>query len=229
MASTSASSSTSASAAAPTPPFKLPWRLPCSNLHSEEFEYGYDDALVEGGISGLWVCNICKRFPRRPVYLKGCNHVFCETCIRTAYETATAPKPAGEPAEVAKCPSCRDPYELEKVRYFEQWPAILQRIWKEKEVRCPNSCGFKGDFSEVDEHEVYRCPRRLVHCPSDGCHYEDEAGHLETEHLPTCPHLRQHCRTCHLPILVRDLASHNCIASMRAVVYRVFIILAISH
>ena len=82
-------------------------------------------------------------------------------------------------------------------------------------MKCPFHCGFKGNPFEVDEHQIYLCPKRTILCPNEGCKAEGIAKEIEEEHFPACPFLRAYCSVCQLPTLVGDLRSHDCVGALK--------------
>ena len=192
----------------------LPQRLPHCEANELAFETGYDEPHVEGGISGTWMCQICKGLPRHPVYLQSCGHMFCEACVGKHYETWARPNPHFHTIQTAACPACRNQYSLSDARPFEDMDKWVQRVIKERVVLCPFDCGFKGDIFEVDEHQMYACVRRRLRCPHEGCTHEAEAQFMQL-HFTHCPMLHVYCPRCRLSVLATEKDTHDCVKRLK--------------
>ena len=81
-------------------------------------------------------------------------------------------------------------------------------------MKCPSECGYKGNAIEVDAHQVYNCPKRLIKCPNENCEVKMVASEMEKGHLQSCPLLMVHCPTCFLPVKVEELETHDCMGKL---------------
>ena len=214
------SSSTSSSIAQPRNhvPAKptLPKRLPPNADNMEQFETGFDETLVKGGLEeSVWMCSICRGLPRHPATIDGCGHLFCEGCIRQHYMMTKRPDPSFLTIEDASCPNCKQKFHYGDLKTWDLVDAWSKMVYQTKEVSCPFKCGFVGSPFDADDHQFYTCPLRPIKCPNNGCSLVDKASHLESEHYPHCPFLRMYCSNCRLPVQRSQRGKHNCIGALQ--------------
>ena len=213
------STTTCSSSTRPT----IPKRLPpyCSNM--DQFETGFDDTLVKGGLEeNVWMCSICRGLPRHPASIDGCGHLFCEGCIRQHYMMTKRPDFNFLTIEEASCPNCNQKFHYGELKSWDLMDAWSKMVYQTKQVTCPFSCGFVGSPFETDEHQFYVCPLRPIKCPNSGCSLVDSAERLEREHYAHCPFLRLYCSKCRLPVQHSERSSHNCIAALQASLQGIF-------
>ena len=204
---------------------ECPPNLPMFGVNSGEVEDGFDAELISGATdSNLWLCTICKGFPRSPVGLKECPHLFCDYCISTHHKKYTEPQhPGGIRKILAPCPACRTDFAIHQIQDFVEFQPWAQHMIKNVEVRCPNiTCGFKGNTFEVDAHQVYRCPMRLVECPNIGCGTVQPEYMMKAWHFEHCQYMRITCKKCMLPVLAREKENHKCLELLKKALYGIF-------
>ena len=193
----------------------LPEKLPNVEANSAEFESGFDESCMRSGFaSNYFMCSICEGFPRHPITLRKCGHLFCELCIKEQFDRNSKVAPPFMTLRNAPCPSCTNRFMLGDIKLFEDFDLWAQGVYKATILNCPYGCGFSGNAFDVDHHQVYQCRRRKVQCPNEGCGHVLPACDMELIHFATCPNLRIHCHDCNLPVLVSEINSHNCVRRM---------------
>ena len=199
---------------APIP--KFPMFLPHRSINTAEFESGFEEELVVGGItSNVIMCSICRGLPRKPAAIKQCGHLYCEACIGQHFRRNQRQQSVYSRVMVAPCPYCQKTFRTKDVRPYECLSALAKLLLNDKMVRCPHACGYQGSFHEVDTHQVYQCSLRTIQCPNESCIFEGPAGMLEREHYPKCEYLRIHCPKCKLPVLASEMDEHVCLDAMK--------------
>ena len=194
------------------PAIELPPRLPHTCVNKDDFEMGFDEKYIEGGIKqNCFLCAVCQCFPRHPCFLETCGHLYCEICIKKHFQFNKSLQPPFLTIHSAACPVCKERFRLGDVtpnENFQQWALT---VYKSIEVKCPQECGFKGNAFQVDDHQVYECPKRPIRCPNSSCTFVASAEVLESTHFAKCPFLRVFCGKCNLPVPANQLQSHDCI------------------
>ena len=99
---------------------------------------------------------------------------------------------------------------------IESMAPFTQAVLKERRLKCPFKCGYVGSSFEMDEHQVYVCPRRRLQCPNKDCEAILEAAVMEREHWPTCTKRRVHCTHCNLAVLASEEQTHDCLKRLQS-------------
>ena len=186
----------------------LPNVLPNIQMNELEYEQGFDEkSLVNPEYADIFICAICRGIPRQPVCMKDCGHMFCETCIQQQVTTEASYN--GK----LRCALCKRESRVVETVPFKEFCPSLKKVFRLAKLRCPLGCEFIGDPQEMDEHETFRCERRVVCCPSAGCPVKASYKEM-TEHIQSCPNLMINCRRCRLPVKRARLESHDCLKRM---------------
>ena len=194
----------------------FPKLLPHVEINTLDFEQGFAESCLVGAVGGMSLCTICKGFPRRPVTLDACGHLFCEPCLKMWFETRARPHTTWMAATMtAPCPLCRTHFQKGEILTWDIWQKWAQLSYNAQVVRCPFLCGFEGTASRVDEHQVRECSKRKIDCPVDGCPVRGSAEWIEKEHFQRCPGLQVFCAKCRLPVRAAALSTHNCITRLQ--------------
>jgi len=198
---------------------QLPKELPNVEIGNPEFESGFDEECVDGGLkSNYLICTICEGLPRKPVSLKLCGHLFCEGCMRSYIESHRR-------VFIIPCPVCKKQFKIHKhlqpFGSFQQW---AQGIYKSIQVKCAYCAEYKGNVQDVDEHQRYLCKMRRIKCPNDGCTFIDAENQMG-DHVAKCPNLARHCPGCFLPVMECEEKDHICHTKLISTVKGIFKIL----
>ena len=177
------------------------------NIHygTERFEIGYDLSNVIGDVQRVNMqCSICLNFPRYPIELRRCGHVFCYLCV---LRNISANMPRSY-TEGAPCPICKTDYFVSGIIPFGRSSQALLNLYNSFDVRCVYNCGNVSSPRMMHEHENWQCPLRPVACINHGC------GAVLTDqqmmaHLDTCPLRSVYCNSCCMPKL-HNSTSHVC-------------------
>ena len=202
---------------------QFPDKIPNVDANSRDFESGFDETSMKSGFaSNYFMCSICEGFPRRPITLKKCGHLFCELCIKDHFDHNSKVAAPFMTLRNATCPSCTTRFMLGDIKLFEEFDLWAQGVYKCTILNCPYGCGFTGNAFEVDKHQVYTCRRRKIACPNEGCGHVLPACDMEALHFSTCPNLRVFCHECKLPVLLLELSTHNCLRRMHTAMDGIF-------
>ena len=215
---------------------------------------GYDYEFVDTNLPDEFQCPICTLVPRDVHQASCCGKMFCKSCLDEWKTKSTTNY---------TCPNCRE--DLTNNHFFKDlntnrkirnllihctnkkciWKGSLQDIEKHLStcafqiVECSNKCGTQLKQSNLENHLVYKCPKRIVSCVY--CHKEDEyqiingdhndvctdyplpcpnngcenkiKRHLMTEHKDTCPKEEVDCQYfkvgCYEKMKRENLPQHN--------------------
>lgn len=189
----------------------LPPNLPNTQVNTSFLETGFDEEYtVLPSNTSYFFCPVCLGLPRDPVALPECGHMMCDYCLFDYVEKTGKPFLLTFSDRKATCPLCKRVFRASDVKTFDQFDAWPKAVYKSIEVHCPYSCGFSGDPFSVDYHQAYKCPLRLVSCPSAGCFVEQPEYMLAAWHYPRCTEYRVYCGKCRLPIRECTKQNHHC-------------------
>ena len=149
---------------------RFPPRIPHKDINTHNFETGFDEDHVEGGLPyNNFICSCCQCLPRLPVMLETCGHLFCEFCADANYKNKRGfDVQYGVPNDEAPCPNCRVPYRKQEITTWRSFHKWTKTLFSQIVIICPEGCGFKGSPTKVDEHQIYCCPKRPIRCPLGG-------------------------------------------------------------
>ncbi|MCJ1445854.1 MAG: hypothetical protein MMC23_006359 [Stictis urceolatum] len=141
-------------------------------------------------------CPICHSPLVAPVKL-GCDHVFCDDCLRNAME---------HQSETGKsCPSCRGRTNLQSIQPVTK---IVSRILDGLKVRCPirgNGCEEILPRGSVQDHVDLYCAFGETDCSASQCDLKVQRRFSEGP----CLHGLIACLNCSKEVMERDLDSHR--------------------
>ena len=187
---------------------KMPNAIPCVEAGTHEYEMGFPaDSAINLEPDSDFLCGICKGVPRNPIELSKCGHFFCNTCIlvnlryRGTYGCGRLSQ--------APCPLCRILYDATTTRSIDELSSTLRRLYNNIKIKCPFGCEVISHPRQIDEHQLYHCPKRKIHCPNYQCAVILPAAEMET-HYAECERYRTYCPSCFLPVLGSNYSAHNC-------------------
>ena len=214
---------------------------------------GYDYEFVYTNLPDEFQCPICTLVPRDVHQVSCCGKMFCKSCLDELKRTSTN----------YTCPNCREP--LTNNHFFKDvntnrkirnlrihctnkrclWKGSLQDIDKHLStcdlqlVECSNGCGTQLKLSNLENHLVNKCQKRIVTCvycryrdeyqivtgghyikcpgyplpcPNNGCEKKIKRCHI-TQHRDTCPKEEVVCQYskvgCHEKMKREDISQHN--------------------
>lgn len=141
------------------------------NRDSEDSEFVLDINKLEFTSSSKILeglqCPICLQIMLHPIYLKSCQHTFCESCFEQLFSNNSTN------AKVS-CPNCRA--EISKT---DKTPSITHQVLLDiLECCCPSKdCVWTGHFRKVEDHLrnycywLFLCECGIV-CRKDSEHKE---------------------------------------------------------
>lgn len=164
-------------------------------------------------------CSVCLHVVRDAA-TTSCGHIFCASCLATHEASRRAHYNS------ITCPNCRQ-------CYTSNYNTYLRRVVQQLKIRCPETCGWTGQLSDLGTHQptctqarkpctfchetfpqtallAHRetCDRRTVPCPTPGCNATPHWSTLQT-HLTHCDYLSVTCRTCQQEYKRREEEKHK--------------------
>ena len=204
----------------------LPEFIQSVDAFKEELETGFDESHVIGGIKSNWtMCSFCQGLPRHPISSRKCGHLFCEQCFQMYFARNARPNHDWITYKQTTCPVCKTMLALTDMEVFDLFTPWAKGIYKAIQVKCPYGCEYIGSAFDVDHHQIYKCPKRVITCPNHGCTTNAQADSMK-EHFNTCPMLREYCGQCHLPILKSEMENHECLAHMANIIQSMYVTLS---
>ena len=195
---------------------QFPNRVPSIDVGSADFECGYtartDAALRNADETNADRCYLCLGFPKSAVANSVCRHIMCDSCATEQLVKAEANDMS------LTCGMCRSVIKINEFIVQEQFIPWMKAKIQEGEYECWVCESYTGSKKEVDEHQIYSCPLRVIRCPNSECDVVQPAYMLEAHHYNHCANYRQYCVSCRLPIAASQLESHKCIAELQSTI-----------
>lgn len=144
------------------------------------------------------MCLICRSvpLPEDVVLTKGCNHMFCKSCLMTSYATKQA------------CPTCRHPLSTNSLQETIDSRTNMRRMLSSLKVRCneQNTCSWIGTMDDLTKH-VLSCPNtESFPCPN-GCNYQQNRNTWQS-HSTICTFRNIICEHCTRQITPATINEH---------------------
>ena len=159
---------------------------------------GYDYEFMDTNLPDEYQCPICRLVPRDVHQASCCGKMFCKSCLDELKRTSTN----------YTCPNCReeltnkcfkDSNTNRKIRNLHIHCIKKKCLWKGsvqdidnhlstcpfQTVECSNKCGTRLKPSNLENHLVNKCPKRIVSCVF--CRYRDEYQIIYGDHYKECP------------------------------------------
>ena len=195
--------------------------MPNVSVGDLDYEQGFDETLLQNPeFADAFSCPICIGIPRNPIYLKKCQHFFCECCILNHYNTSAKISP-NSILKSAECPCCIGWFLRSDVIPFEEFNYAMKKVYHLLRLKCPNGCVFIGDPQEMDDHQSYVCEKRIVNCPNPECQEKMTYEKLVQEHFLNCPKRLIFCKGCLLPVPLQMETTHDCKERMATAMKRI--------
>ena len=192
-----------------TPTVSLPSYIPDYRTGTLVFENGLPESYAvqqEIAQTGMLSCSFCFGLMQRPLYFPNCSHGACEPCMIKNWSTNVH----GILHGLSVCPLCRSEIlSVYSLRTFARFTEPEKRWFRILDVRCPNECGAVLSLTEMKDHRVRFCPRRIAECPNFTCTYVGTAEDLQ-KHFSSCMLFCELSRCCGLPVLSSEKENHNC-------------------
>ena len=116
----------------------------------------------------LLTCNLCKGYPREPIKLCSCGHLFCFRCYYHQLKRLDD-HVFGCSRHPSTCPQCNLVYGLFDIYMLsESDPTLFQKILSAR-VTCANGCGAVASPVDMQDHELWQCALRPVQCSNIDC------------------------------------------------------------
>ena len=174
-----------------------------------ELESGFaPEKVINIAQHAHFICHICKGFPRYPVELKKCGHIYCRFCIFRVLREQNLRCFA---MVNAPCPLCKGEFGSSDVLDIKKTSVCLYNLYNSTDIRCTYGCTRICSPSAMMEHETWVCRRRPVLCPHSNCTYQAPDEDMD-QHLEQCPRRIIYCHKCRLP--KRASVEHDCSAAL---------------
>jgi len=202
--------------------------LPNVYAGDDEYEEGFDDNLVINKELGeCFACPLCFGIPRNPVVIKKCGHGFCEVCI-AKHVIECANHSSKDRGFTTKCPVCSALFTKFDPIGYDDFNIPSKKAFNLIQLKCPYACSYIGSPHEMDDHQTYECPKRIVFCPYLDCKQKMAYEKLIAEHIMNCEKLIIYCESCFLPMPKAEVSSHNCKDRLAFALKRMWFCLRIS-
>lgn len=194
--------------------YKVPECLPCYHAGDFEYEQGFKvENLIKGTPIPELLCGICHGIPRQYCAPPHCYHLFCKSCLtyyiaQYGYYQQTR---RYEPCRMFRCPICQKE-SPESVTMWDDSPHYITQIHNVingLQLKCPYGCPFVGSSFDMDRHQLELCEERPIQCPNYACFVVVKAKEMGL-HFQKCNKHRTYCPECFLPVLISELAQHDC-------------------
>ena len=164
----------------------------------------------------LMRCPACFDIPRFPLIFP-CGHLECHICYSCDFKMRVLRRGG---IFFTICPVCRAEVHPDSVftalREIEQHPySKVSKFYNELRVLCSNlGCNQYTSYSQLTQHEMFKCPQRDISCPAESCPYVGNPERL-ISHTIICPLHQIYCHSCDSkwPVTVYG---HNCIKALQA-------------
>ena len=159
--------------------------------YSSEFK---DEQIQLENKELMQVCAHCLSVPRYPLFFK-CGHLTCLPCLIKYY------KHYFNFQFKIICPTCKQYSSLDEINTYESEKrdhpdSVSMRMFNNAFFICSHSgCGQFLKLDQINQHEVYECKQRRIHCPADRCTF---ISRVETViiHSVKCPFHIIYCGRC---------------------------------
>ena len=161
-------------------------------------------------------CPSCFEIPRYPIIFP-CGHLECHSCYVKDFKLRGLRR---DTSFYTVCPNCRAEVSPDLVRTVReeiqlQHTSKAAQFYSTIRVRCNNmGCNLFTPYLELDQHELYQCPRREVECPAKFCPCAGTPDCMEA-HTTTCPLHYIWCQDCYSKWPVCGY-HHSCLKSLQA-------------
>ena len=142
---------------------------------------GYDYEFVDTNLPDEFQCPICTLVPRDVHQASCCGKMFCKSCLDELKRTSTN----------YTCPNCRE--DLTNNHFFKD--VNTNRKIRHLNIHCTNKkCLWNGSLQDIDKH-LSKCPFQIVEC-SNKCGTQLKQSNLENHLVNKCPKRIVSCVYC---------------------------------
>jgi hypothetical protein len=173
--------------------------------------FTFDNVTVHDSVN----CCICFEVSRFPIIFS-CGHLECCTCF---YDDFTKRGRRKDTNYFTWCPICKNILNPFNVYTLSQWlnlypNSAVSKFYNTLQVRCSNvGCNLFINFSELNEHEMLKCSRRLIRCPANLCPVIARQEIL-INHTINCPLNLVWCSSCNERLTV-IASGHSCAKALQ--------------
>ena len=87
--------------------------------------------------------------------------------------------------------------------------SLVDQIYEDLDIQCTNiGCKLQFAIEEINKHECFYCPYRIIKCPTKDCYYKNNP-HQVHKHALQCPFLEFYCGTCY-GAYGAEILEHSC-------------------
>ena len=144
----------------------------------------------------LQICAHCLSVPRYPLFYK-CGHLTCLPCLVKYYRLCFNFQ------YKIRCPTCKQYSSLDDIGIFKEEKinhpySVSMRMFNKTLFICSHAgCGQLMSLDMINQHELFECKQRRIHCPADRCSFVSRVEHV-ISHSVQCPFHIIYCGRCKL-------------------------------
>lgn len=158
----------------------------CRSISTSRFAENDQDVIQRFGL----ICPICQAtpLPEDAVLTKGCNHLFCKSCLLTSYSKSQT------------CPTCRQSLSVKSFQDSFDTSLSLLRMLSSLKVRCSeeNTCSWIGSLDDLTKHVLACKNTESFPCPN-GCNQFQNRNTWQS-HTTNCTFRTINCVHCNIKI-----------------------------
>ena len=149
----------------------------------------------------LFKCACCFLIPRFPLVFKWW-HPSCHCCFYESFKCNEW------------CNYCKIPVQIKDILTFNddrlfRPKSLTAQMYEEAEIQCTNTeCKLKFNIDEINIHEFFVCPYRIIKGPAKDCYYKTNPYQVHN-HALQCPFLEFYCGTCY-KAYDTEILDHSC-------------------
>ena len=151
--------------------------------------------------NNLFKCPCCLLIPRFPLVFK-CGHSSCYRCFPESFKCNEW------------CNYCKIQGQIEDILTLNndrllRPKSFMAQMYEEAEIQCTNiGCKLKFNIDQINKHEYFDCPYRIIKCPAKDCYYKNNPNHIH-KHALQCQFLEFYCGTCY-GAYGAEILEHSC-------------------
>ena len=175
---------------------------PSDSYIRKNFLSGFEEShVLLKNKDSLFKCTCCFLIPRFPLVFK-CGHLSCHHCLPESFKCNEW------------CNYCKIPVKIEDILTLNddrlsRPKSLTAQMYEEAEIQCTNTgCKLKFNIDEINKHEFFDCPYRIIKCPAKDCYYKNNP-HQVHNHALQCPFLEFYCGTCY-GAYGAEILEHSC-------------------
>ena len=131
-------------------------------------------------------CSICQCYPRDPIKVSGCGHIFCRRCAFSRFT---------KDCFSTHCAICKCSYHYWDIPLLKEADEKLYTQYNSALISCVHGCGKVASPSKIQRHEYWKCELREVVCAFKECRDIMKQSELAA-HVEDCEYRYIYCDLC---------------------------------